>query len=273
MKRTLLFTVALLLLLVLPGAAQVSAPDQASARRDQSAQARLERAHAEMDEARANYEVAVKTLEKLQQEIRGLTHRLDVSSEALQKAAARLDEQLETLELDEVGSGARRKATEQAIKQETDRLERGTKDDRVAVELQNLVTAREAQLARINQLMKTGAVAQAEMEAAVASVAEAKAKLAERQQSSVGGIDGESLASLRRDLLNLSISEQERHARMEYLKMQQDRLSQAMDNLTNIQERRYEVERARAQLQRAQELLEIQKANSAQGSSGETEKK
>lgn len=261
MKTKLFIILASLLLTVISAVGQ-----ETTSSRQARAQATQQRAEAELNEAKASYEAALATLEKSQQELRALTHRLDVSPEALQKAAAHLDEQLETLELDEVGSAARRKATEEAIKQEMDRVEKRVSADPVAGELQNVVKAREAQLERLKQMFKAAVVSQAEVDATAASIAEAKAKLAERQQSAVGGIDGESVASLRHDLLSLSILEQERQARMQYLKMQQDRLSQAMNNLTAIQERKYEVERARAQLQRGQDVAERERLRAAEQS-------
>jgi hypothetical protein len=266
MKCRLLSSLAPLLLLVVPAAAQVSPPEpttremRAIARRAElQAQQAQEQAQANLDAARRTYDVALSIMEKSERELRDQTHRLDVSPEALQKAAAHLDEQLEALELDEVGSAARRKATEVAMKEEMDRVEKHVKDDPVVSELQNVLKAREAQLARLKQLVQTAAVPQSEYDAAAASVAEAKAKLTERQQSSYGGVDAESLAALRRDLLNLSIGEEERQAKLQYLKMQQQRLSDAMNRLTDMQQRQYEVQRARQLLERAQERLERQR--------------
>jgi len=255
MKGKIAASIAILLVFAIRAFAQES-PQLFHQPTEAELKAAQERAQAELSEAKATYQVALDSLTKSQQDLRALTHRLDVSPEALQKAAAHLDEQLETLELDEVGSAARRKATEAAIKQEMDRVEKHANDDPVAAELQNVVKAREAQLQRLREMFKAAVVSQAEVEATAASIAEAKAKLAERQQSAVGGIDGESVASLRRDLLNLSIVEQERQARMQYLKMQQQRLSQAMDSLAGIQERKYDVDRARARVERAQDWAE-----------------
>jgi len=234
-----------------------SALGQTATPTTQVVQSAMDRAAAELNQAHKSYDIAVDTLQATQSELRSAIGRLDVSPETLQKAAARLDEQLESLQLEEVGSTARRRATEMAIKEEAARAEDRMKQDPVAAELQKVVAAREYQLKEAQSGHQAGMVSQADVRVAEVGLAEAKAKVAERQHAVFTGGDSETLATLRRDLLNLAIGDQERAARIGFLRQQRSQLSGGIKDLPELQRRQEAVESSRRLLDRAEERVQM----------------
>lgn len=217
----------------------------------------MKRSEEALKAAQADYASSLRELMTTEAEVRQATGRLDVSPDALQKAASRLDELHETLMLEQVGADARRRGIERAMKQEVEIAAKHLEEDAVLTELQKLAQTREVQLKRIQELRKAAAVSEADVDGAVAALAEAKAKLAERQQQSTAGPEAETMASLRRELLNLNINDEERQARTAYVKAQQDHLAEVMGNLPAVQRAIDRLQSARKQLERAQTQLQM----------------
>jgi outer membrane protein TolC len=237
-------------LIALPALAQEAQPTTREAR------AIARRAELQLDQARESYEMAAKRLDATERDLRDAIGRLDVSPETLRKAAARLDEQLEMLQLDEVGSAARRKATEDAIKQETVRADARIQTDPVVAALQKVVVARQEQFKQLTSMHQAGVASKADVDAADAAVADAQAKVAERQHAVFTGGDSETLAALRHDMLNLTISEQERAARIDFLKNQKAQLSHGLTNLPELQRLQEAIESSRRLLDQAEERVQ-----------------
>ena len=209
-----------------------------------------------LDKAEQQLDQTYQQLRKLQSELREATGRADVSPEGLQKAASRLDEEMESMTLDEVGSKARADALAKTIAEQTDRAKKMAQGDDAAAELMDVVQVREKQLARLQELYKAGAAPLAEVQQAEASLAEAKATLAERRRAIVTGPAGDGVAMWNHELLNLTIAQKERQARMAYIEERLKRLSGAMpavDQLQNLQE---SVKAARAGVDHARAELE-----------------
>jgi hypothetical protein len=185
-------------------------------------------------EARAKYEAAARQLKELQTVLRDRTDRLDVSAEAVRKSIAWLEEQRETLELDEAGAAARRLAVAQAVEEATKKAEVAAKDDAVALELRALVKYRETALARTEELYKTGATPAATVDAAQAQLAEARAQLAARRREAVAGAGADAVATWNRELVDLTIGEKERHARLDYIADKLMRLRAAIDLVDQV---------------------------------------
>src|SRR5439155_14440151 len=126
--------------------------------------------------------VAQHALATLRAKLRDMTHRVDVSPETLRSAITRVEDERDKLSLDAEAMAVRRKAVEATIAKISKSAEEQMKSDRIAVELQKLVNAREAEVKRVQDLSVNKAVAQAELEAAEARLAEARVHLWERQE-------------------------------------------------------------------------------------------
>lgn len=186
-----------------------------------SAQARLKKADQEYDQARA-------AAADLERKLHELTQRAETSRASLSKAASHLDEEAEALALEQAGADARQKALEAVIAQQAKRAEAAVQDDPVAAELQKVVDARAAQAKRTEQLQATGAVPNTEVDAVTAALAEARARLAERRQQTAAAAGGAALADWNHELLNLSVANAERHAKLKFLEERRQGLPEAL---------------------------------------------
>jgi chromosome segregation ATPase len=186
-----------------------------------SAQARLKKAEQEYDQANA-------AAADLERKLHALTQRAETSRSSLSKAASHLDEEVEALALEQAGADARQKALEAVIAQQAKRAEAAVQDDPVAAELQKVVDARAAQVKRTEQLQATGAVPNTDVDAVTAALAEARARLAERRQQTAAAAGGAALADWNRELLNLSVANAERHAKLKFLEGRRQGLPEAL---------------------------------------------
>ncbi len=146
-----------------------------------------------------------------------MTHRVDVSPETLRAAITRLEDERDKLALDAEAMGVRSKALVNTIDKISKTGEEQIKGDRIAVELQKLIEAREAELKRMQVLSANKSVAQAEVEAAEAKVGEARVRLWERQEIVTRTAGGDLLADLNKELAMLSINMAESEARLDRL--------------------------------------------------------
>ncbi|HLX61000.1 MAG TPA: hypothetical protein VKX17_06930 [Planctomycetota bacterium] len=214
------------------------------------AQDQIERARIEKQKQRV---LALKVLQEsyadsrehfleIQRKLQDQTGRTDVSAEGLQKTAARLDDELEALELESAGAAARREALAQGIEEMTKRAqELGAKDEAIK-ELMTIVDARARALERLNELAKAAAVSATELGQAKADLSEARIRLLDRQRD-LSGVGGDSLTAWNRELLNLSVAAHEREARKAMI---QKRLASIRDALAQIPNLQYEEDRMKA---------------------------
>jgi chromosome segregation ATPase len=221
------------------------------------------RAKVQLDQARQRWERARKSLDQaqamfhdMQEVLRSKTGRIDVSPASLQKAAARLEAELESLQLDAAGGAARMDALEKTIATEAARGQEKSKGDEVAAELTIVVSARENTLKRMEMLAQQATVSQEEVERARATLAEAKARLAERRMSVAAAAGGGALSDWNRELLNLSLDAQERRARTLFLKESIERLRSGLPHLDKLQEYQDALPTARQELVEARRALE-----------------
>jgi chromosome segregation ATPase len=225
-----------------------------------SAQTRLKKAEQEYDQARD-------AAAELERKLHALTQRAETSRSSLSKAASHLDEEAEALALEQAGADARQQALEVVIAQQAKHAEAAVKDDPVAAELQKVVDARAAQSKRTEQLYKTGAVDAPNVDGAAAALAEARARLAERRQQSAAAAGGAALADWNRELLNLSVANAERHAKLKFLEDRRQGLAEALqiaDGLSRFKDTMNNAERdrglAKRDLDNAEELLGMLRA-------------
>jgi chromosome segregation ATPase len=195
-----------------------------------------EQAERQVDRALASLENARQMYQKLQAELRDRTGRIDVAPNSLRRAAARLETELESLQLDAAGGAARTKALEKTIADVAAQGQDAAKRDEVAAEYEKVVTVREQALKTAEAMALAATISHAELENARATLAEAKARLAERRTTAVAAAGGGALAEWNRELLNLSLDAQERRARMAFLKESLDRIRQGLPMLDQMQE-------------------------------------
>jgi hypothetical protein len=199
------------------------------------------------------YEIAWKETLLLRNDIRNKTGKVDISHNSLEATASKLDRDLEALQLEEVGSEARMKALEDAVATQARRVEKASQADPVIAELEKVADARERQLKIVENERKTGVVPDAALQDAIAALAEARAKTAERRQAVFVTNGGDTLGALNRELLNLSIADHERRAKLEFLESQLHKITPMLDSSSQLQFQERELSEAMNELQAARQ--------------------
>ena len=131
----------------------------------------------------------------------------------------------------QAGAVARREALERAIHLATDRVADRVKNDSVAAELRKVVEVREEIAKRAAQVGPNG---RPDLERAVA-VAEARARLAEREQAAFAAAGGDQVDQWRRELLDLDVATAERAGRIDHLKDRNARRRTMAERLHAVQ--------------------------------------
>jgi hypothetical protein len=195
----------------------------------------LDREKDEVDRARARLAESQAQLQRRRAQLRDITHRVDVSPEALRAAITRLEDERDKLALDAESQAVRKKAIEQTIVKITGTAEKQMKTDRIVVELEKLVDSRDAEMKRMQQLAVAKTVAQAEVEAAEARVGEARVRLWERQEVVSRTAGGDLLADLNKELAMLSINMAESEARLDRLGKAVSDYAKAVDLIDELE--------------------------------------
>lgn len=220
------------------------------------ASAELQVANQELQIAQDHFSVAAEQFKDLRAKIQKLSGRFEVSGDALQSDASHYDKELESLQLESVGAKARRDAIEKAIKEQSDQAKTALHDDPVAGELQKVVDARQQQAKFVEAQTKMGTATHADLNNVQATLAEAQAKLAERQQTAAAASGADNLASLNRELATLMIAEDERQAKIDFLKGRLEKLRPLLEMTDDLQERERDLAMAREEYHRAQQQAE-----------------
>jgi chromosome segregation ATPase len=168
------------------------------------------------------------------------------SSSGYPKLVSDLQEQRETLLEEEAAAKGRRAGLEDAIARLDKQTTTRAGDDPVFKELQAVVKARQTKLDRLKQMQQAAAVAQSEVDEAVAELALSRANAAAAQQRLTSGAN-DALDVWNRELMNLNIAAEERAARLNYIKTRLDSLegaSSAVDQLESARDRMHQAEAA-----------------------------
>ncbi|MBA3272986.1 MAG: hypothetical protein H0T11_03820, partial [Chthoniobacterales bacterium] len=152
----------------------------------------------------------------------------------IQDAAATMDAERQRLELENVGKTARRRAIEEHIAEQAARIAARVKEDPIAAELEKVVQAREVSVKRAQKLHESAAAPASDVSDAVATAAEARAKLLQRRLDAGTEVGGETLEALNRELTTLSIDLHEIEARFDFVKKELEKLSEATRALSDI---------------------------------------
>jgi seryl-tRNA synthetase len=190
---------------------------------------------AELDHAQQRYDDQMQKVGALTEWIRHATGRIEVSAESLHQAAGKLDDQLMDLELEDAASRARM----DAILHELDKLEHATTrmsdHDSATAELEKVVAVKQTEYDRMIQLRATAAISQSEVEEGAAQLAEAKARVAVQREQSVVAAGGDTILALRKQLTDLTIAQQDRSARLQYLAPQREKLEKGLSVVDELQ--------------------------------------
>lgn len=198
---------------------------------------------------------------------RQVTGRADSSVEGIQKAAATMDAERQRLELEKVGKTARRQAIEDQVASQSKQIEARVKEDPIAAELEKVVDAREQAVTRMQKHLEAGQPFTAsEISDAVATAAEARARLLQRRLDATAEVGGETLEALNRELTTLSIDLHELDARLEFIKNELRTLGQATRTLAPIEQLEADIAEARETKKKTAAVLEgIQRQISESG--------
>lgn len=229
--------------------------------REQAALQRKEAERRAMMERDVAAQRAAQAADALRQRRRHLGEKLgraDVSAQQLRQTVLNLEAQREALELDDAGAHARRQALEKAINAAAARAEDSAASDPAVAELKALVKVREAQVARMAELRKAGAVPEAEIDNAQAQLAEARASLAQREREAATARGGDSLAIWNRELVELTVAQAERSARLAYINERLKLLKDSMDEVDELDQAEQNLRHERAAAEAARDWAEQQ---------------
>ena len=244
LNRALIFGSASLALL---GAAPATQPSA-----EEIYQAQISMAEEQLKSTESLQRQAMDNVSVMREELRKATGRADVSPEGMRQAITRLQEQQEQLLLDEAGAEGRKAGLSEAVKRPSDEIQAKANTDAATDELKQVLTLREKELQRMQELGKAKAVAQKEVDEAQAAVADARLKLIEVRRQAVGTANAESLEIWNRELMTLSVAGLERRARLKFIQDRLERLSAALPKIDELERRIAEEQRAERMLQEAQ---------------------
>jgi chromosome segregation ATPase len=201
-----------------------------------SAKGELEKANKEVAECEEQLGIR-------QEDLSHLSGMVAATPEAIRQLAERLQTEKEALEVEMAGAKGREDAITKAIAQTSERVRAGAVADEVTKQIEALVAVRQQSLDRIRQLQATGAAPKAEVEAAEANLATARADLAVAKQKTAGA-SNDLLEALNRELVNLTISRQERAAKLEFINARLKQLVPALAVARTVERTSHELERA-----------------------------
>jgi len=208
-----------------------------------------------VESARASYEKAYQGFRDLQLKLRDNSGRLDVTPQHISEAAARLDQERLKLEIEQAAKNARREALAVAVADASKRMEDKVRNDRVAAELAKVVEARERALERARKATAAGAASNDELDRATEALADARAKLIERQQEASEQAGGDVLNGWNHELLSLSVDERELVARLDQVQARLKSMRALVDSMEDLRHMQEELEQSRSALAEAQQRL------------------
>jgi predicted nucleic acid-binding Zn-ribbon protein len=276
-------TAVLMFCLALPCMGQATEPEAVApaaqeqrARADEQRQVEDKRISAQADarmqmlkEESAEIQNKIATLRdeaaKIGQDIHAQTDVIDPDSQTIRHLTATLEEQHEQMELEAAGATGRREALEETVARVSKQLDERAATDPVAQELTKVLEVREKQLDRIQNLQKNGVAPAADSDTAEAAVASARAELAAARQKAVSSTAAESLETWNRQLLELTIADRERQARLRYVEKRLSAFSSAAGELNSMEQLRQEMEQLRQESLQTQQRMEELKAGSQPG--------
>jgi len=203
------------------------------------------------DEAEARLEQATATARKVRNEISARAGRADATPATITSALTKLEDAKQTLELDQLAKRARAEALAKQLSEQADKIQAQVNSDAIVAELQKVVDARDERLDQVRRQQKSGLAAPPEVQDAVATAAEARAKLLQRKRDAAAEAGGASLEALNRELTLLSVDLRELDARLEYVQKHLPGLQRAMDQLDSLERAQSDLQHSRAEFEKA----------------------
>jgi len=179
-------------------------------------QRQSEQTSAELERAKDR----VRELQALQHELWRQAGRSDLSSKAIQDLIGGMERQRDSAEMQLVAKKARADALAEQIAKIGAEVEAALKKDEIAGELQMVVDLRMKELSRVKTLVDKGLATDADVGAAMQSVALAKAELAKYQQELAQTAGGALLADLNSELVRLAVDTAEMQVQLAFVQSQ-----------------------------------------------------
>ncbi|HTW94868.1 MAG TPA: hypothetical protein VMD30_08755 [Tepidisphaeraceae bacterium] len=189
-------------------------------------------------------------------DIRHQTGRIEVSPDALHAAAAKCDDQIEEVRLDEAADDARFAAITDAIAQLSRQSADQVNNDPVVTQLQQVVDARQKELDAVSRKHQMGQETEIDVDAAAGAVAEAKAQLALQRQQATAAAGGDMLMALQKELISVTIDQQEIKAKRSVLDREETNLPQALDDVDELAQYQVELQRLRAEYYKVEDEID-----------------
>jgi hypothetical protein len=167
---------------------------------------------------------------QLKARIRALTGgRLDISTDTLQKAAEKLDDQIDDAKLQVDALGARKTAIADEMEAVMKKGQDAVDKDPVVVELLKVVDVRQKEVDRDVQMVAAATMSRSDLDQASAALADAKAQVELQREHAAAGAGGDAMVGLQKELIDVTIDEAEQSVRLDELEKRRAHLEQAID--------------------------------------------
>ena len=193
------------------------------------------------DQLRVRQDQLNAELHELEAGLRKQTDSVDVSAVTVHQLLSSLQTQRESLSLDLVAKQARPMRWPSRSPKLSKQLEQKVGDDPVTKELTKVVEFHEKELERMQQQQKAGVVTNSDLDKATAELAEARARLLERESTAATSAGGDTSTAWNKELMNLAIDQAEMNARSKAI-------NERLDHLTNAGDLLDRAERSAAQI-------------------------
>jgi len=240
--------------IVLTLAFATAAPAQDEAQATKSRKAAIALAQADVDKAEHELRNWQGRAGQQKDSLAQKSGLISASPESVRQLAERLQSERETMQLEEAGAKGRDTAIAEAIEKTTQRARSRADADEVSKQLEAVVAVRQKQLERVRQLQATGAVPNAEIEAAEAALATARAESAAARQK-ISGASTDLLEALNRELINLAIARMERQTKLQFIENRLKQLAPALAEASDLEMALHQFQHAQVQLDAALDRL------------------
>jgi chromosome segregation ATPase len=224
--------------------------------RGRAIERRMTGARESVSEAEQRLQTRTQELRTLEKSLRDASGRVDVSPQNLMDAVRQLDETHMQLEIEQAAKHARREALTKALAESKNQIEQRMKEDPVVAEMEKILQIRTEAMQRKRQLHEQGLLSNEELADAEAQLAEVRAQLLERRQEAAERAGADIMHSWNRELLALSVDENEMLARLEQVKRRLDKLRSMVDAVNQLEDLQRRIEHAQDRLRDAQARME-----------------
>ncbi|MBC8105148.1 MAG: hypothetical protein H7Z14_01040 [Anaerolineae bacterium] len=216
---------------------------------------RIQAGRANVAEAEQRCQSTIAQVREVEKKLRDASGRVDVSPQNLMNAVTQLDEEHMRLEIEQAAKLARRTALTKALAESKKDLEQRVKEDAVVTELEKIVEAREMALKRKRELAEAGQASKEEVADAEAELAHARVGLLERRQEAAERAGADIVSSWNRELMSLSVDENEMLARLEQVSARLQKMRTLVDSLNQLEDLQRRGEDAQSVVREAEQRM------------------